>query len=118
MNYFNVNQLDYASLVNMLMQNITPVVRASILNRLIEMNNVALNNMKQIKQTQHQQPNLHNISVNKIVIENISLSESDDTIEIDDLIDDVPNELDTKLARLTNLYNKLLEKKKSRKNKK
>ena len=128
MNQLGMNQIaqistmDYWSLVNLLMNNITAETRAIVLNRLVEMNNSLLNITRpQTPQNKTFTPTMRQESTQP------KKSRKQD-IDIDDLIDSVvankskpksmqnqkqnskPDDLDAKLARIKKLHNNITSK--------
>ena len=127
-----IQGMNYFELVQMLMKQIIPEIRKCILERLTEMNNdlITANKIATMKAQQmhmYTQKNQEiNIPYTATSAQNSAHNSetrisnfSDDEIDIDDIIDDVqkkPDELDLKLGRIKNLYDKIVADKRRRRN--
>ena len=110
-----ISKMDYWTLVNMLMNNITPDIRKQILIRLTEMNDqliasMAMQNLVQRSRIEsdrtQQMPRNYNPSNQPEQPE----------VDLDDISDDIeePDELDLELTRIKKLYTKIIADKKKR----
>ena len=126
-----IKNLDYWSLVNMLLTQITPQMRKCILDKLTEMNNQLMNSPNIIPNIKVDLPNQHIVnSINNdsspyipndrkmFIDKKIDVNKytdyknnSDKEIDLDEIIDDIHNnsdDLDKELARIKNLKDKIL----------
>lgn len=125
--YINqIKKMDYWTLVNMLLLQITPDVRKCILDRLVEINNQQLINMNiltntQIDNTKYNIPKKNSDFMNENKITHQKLNKE---INLDEIIDGIENiqddlgkkdELDRKLERIKYLKQKIIDRKNAKK---
>lgn len=145
MNINQINNLDYWSLVNMLMVQITPETRKQILERLLEMNNQLIIGMNLQIQSDFSRSMVDSMKIMNVKDQfamnnsydtipsmvsinnpygtmrkyNVQQKESETEIDLDDIIDDIQNDqnhsLDAKLAKIKKLHSKIVTDKRRRK---
>jgi hypothetical protein len=111
-----IENMDYSSLVYMLLEKITPDVRKKILNRLVEMNEQLIYNMQiNSNKTKYFETTRTN---GNTVVHNALKHQVTDQIDMDDIINDIHQRdvMDIKLGKIQKLYEKIIMNKKEREN--